>query len=75
MIATVRLNAELEETLNSVSKSLHKKKSDIIREAILFYAKSLENNKKNRLKNAIQKTTKHDFNEYKNMEDTLNDGI
>ena len=75
MIATVRLNAELEETLNSVSKSLHKKKSDIIREAILFYAKSLENNKKNRLQNAIKKTTKRDFNEYKNMEDTLNDGI
>lgn len=75
MIATVRLNAELEETLNSVAKSLHKKKSDIIREAILFYAESLENSKKNRMKNAIKKTSKNDFDEYKNMEDTLNDGI
>lgn len=75
MIATVRLNAELEETLNSVSKSLHKKKSDIIREAILFYAKSLENSKKIRLHNAIKKTTKHDFSEYENMEETLNDGL
>ena len=75
MIATVRLNAELEETLNSVSKSLHKKKSDIIREAILFYAKSLEDSKKSRLQNAIKKTSKHDFKEYENMEDTLNDGI
>ncbi len=75
MIATVRLNAELEETLNSVAKSLHKKKSDIIREAILFYAKSLQNSKKKSLHNAINKTIKHDFNEYKNMENTINDGI
>ena len=75
MIATVRLNDELGETLNSIAKSLHKKKSDIIREAILFYAKSLEESQKNRLHNAIKKTTKDDFNEYKNMEDTLNDGI
>ena len=75
MIATVRLNDELVETLNSVAKSLHKKKSDIIREAILFYAKSLENNKKDRLQSAINKTTKHDFNEYKKIEDTLDDGI
>ena len=75
MIATVRLNDELEETLNSVAKSLHKKKSDIIREAILFYAKSLENHKKNRLHNAIKKTTKDDFNEYKKMEDTLDDSL
>ena len=75
MIATVRLNAELEETLNSVAKSLHKKKSDIIREAILFYAKSLENSKINRLNSAIKKTAELDFNEYKSMEDTLNDGI
>jgi len=75
MIATVRLNAELEETLNSVAQSLHKKKSDIIREAILFYAKSLQDSKKKRLHNAIKKTTKHDFNEYKKMEDTLDDGL
>lgn len=74
-MATVRLNDELEKTLNSVAKSLHKKKSDIIREAILFYAKSLESSKKSRLQNAINKTSKHDFNEYKNMENTLNDGI
>ncbi len=75
MIATVRLNSELEETLNSVAKSLHKKKSDIIREAIQFYAKSIEDSKKNRLQSAIRKTTKQDFDEYKTMEGTLDDGI
>ena len=75
MIATVRLNNELEETLNSVAKSLHKKKSDIIREAIQFYAKSIEDSKKNRLQSAIKKTTKQDFDEYKMMKATLDDGI
>ena len=75
MIATVRLNSELEETLNSVAKSLHKKKSDIIREAIQFYAKSIEDSKKDRLQSAIRKTTKQDFDEYKTMEGTLDDGI
>jgi len=75
MVATVRLNSELEETLNHISEKLHKKKSDIIRDAISFYAKSLEENKKIKLQKAIKKTNKSDFNEYKNMEDSLNDGL
>jgi len=75
MVATVRLNSELEETLNHISEKLHKKKSDIIRDAISFYAKSLEENKKIKLQKAIKKTAKSDFNEYKNMEDSLNDGL
>ena len=75
MVATVRLNGELEETLNSLSKTYHKKKSDIIREAISFYAKTLENDKKSRLKSAIAKTKTKDFSEYKNMEGTLVDGF
>ena len=49
MVATVRLNSELEDTLNHIAKKLHKKKSDIIRDAISFYAKSLEDSKKTRL--------------------------
>jgi len=51
------------------------KKSDIIREAIQFYAKSIEDSKKNRLQSAIKKTTKQDFDEYKMMKATLDDGI
>ena len=37
MIATVRLDENLENTLNRVSKILDKKKSEVIREAIIFY--------------------------------------
>jgi predicted DNA-binding protein len=75
MVATVRLSNELEKTLENISKSLHKKKSEIIRDAIEYYAKSLEDSKKNRIKNAIEKTKVNDFKEYKTFEDTLDDGI
>lgn len=75
MVATVRLSSELEETLSHISQKLHKKKSDIIRDAIRFYAKSLEDSKKTRLKKAIDKTQNADFKEYVDMEDSLNDGL
>lgn len=75
MVATVRLDSELEATLNNLSKKFHKKRSDIIREAISFYAKNLEETKKTKLQNAIDKTMMKDFDEYKMMEETLDDGI
>ncbi|CAA6799605.1 MAG: Unknown protein [uncultured Sulfurovum sp.] len=75
MVATVRLDSELEATLNNLSKRFHKKRSDIIREAISLYAKTLEDTKKSRLHSAIDKTMTKDFDEYKTMEATLVDGI
>lgn len=75
MVATVRLSTELEETLNNISQKMHKKKSDIIRDAISFYAQSLEDSKKARLQEAIDKTQDMDYNEYKSMEESLNDGL
>ncbi len=75
MIATVRLDENLEKTLDNISKTLDKKRSDIIREAISFYAKSIENNKKSRILNAIEKTKKSDKKLYEDFESTLNDSI
>lgn len=75
MIATVRLDENLEKTLDNISKTLDKKRSDIIREAISFYAKSIENSKKSRILNAIEKTKKSDKKLYANFESTLNDSI
>ena len=75
MIATVRLDSELENVLNSVAKRFHKKKSDVIREAISFYAKSLEENQKTRMQQAMNKTMKNDFIEYKAMEGSLDDSM
>ena len=68
MVATVRLDDNLEDILNRVSKILHKKKSDVIREAISFYAKDIEYNKKSRILKAVEKTKDIDKKEFKNLE-------
>lgn len=75
MVATVRLNDELEELLNSISKRFHKRKSDVIREAIRFYAQDLQKNQKTRLQKAMSKTMKEDYKVYKELEDGLSDGL
>jgi len=75
MVATVRLDSELEAILNGLSKQFEKKRSEIIREAISFYAKAIENRKKNRLRQAIDKTTDRDYDEYRLLEDILDDGF
>jgi len=75
MLATVRLNDELTELLTSITERFHKKKSDVIREAIRFYAQELEKNQKTRMQKAMERTAKSDLKEYKALEDTLNDGL
>ena len=75
MIATVRLDENLEKTLNRISKMLHKKKSDVIREAIRLYAQTVEEDKKSKMLRAIEKTKEIDKKEYKDFESTLDDGI
>ena len=75
MLATVRLNDELTELLTSITERLHKKKSDVIREAIKLYAKELDKNQSTRMQNAMKKTAQSDFDEYKILENTLNDGL
>ena len=75
MVATARLDDNLENTLNRVSKILHKKKSDVIRDAITFYAQNIEENKKSRILNAVEKTKNLDKKEFKDFEDISDDGL
>ena len=75
MVATVRLDDNLENTLNRVSKILHKKKSDVIRDAITFYAQNIEENKKSRILSAVEKTKNKHKKEFKDFEDISDDGI
>lgn len=75
MTATVRLDKHLERTLNTLTVSLHKKKSDIIRDAIRLYATTIENGSKKRMLDAIDKTKKADKSLYETLEGTLDDGI
>ena len=75
MTATIRLDSNLENTLNKLTSVLHKKKSDVIRDAISFYAQNIEKKQKSRILNAVEKTKHIDKKEFKDFEDTLNDGI
>ena len=75
MIATVRLDDNLEKTLNRVSKIVQKKKSDVIREAIIFYSQNIEQNKKSRILKAIEKTKDIDKKYFEDFEGTTNDGF
>ncbi|HQR73938.1 MAG TPA: CopG family transcriptional regulator [Sulfurovum sp.] len=75
MVATVRLDDALEKTLESLSSTLHKKKSDVIRDAITFYANTLETSKQTKLRNAIDKTKAADKRIYDDMDGTFSDGI
>lgn len=75
MTATVRLDKTLENKLDFISQSLNKKKSDIIRDAISFYADSIENSKKSRILKAVAKTKDADKSENAEFEGTLDDGL
>jgi len=75
MTATVRLDEALEIKLERIAKTLHKKKSDVIREAIEFYATSVESEKKSRILLAVEKTKEADKAVYEGVEGTLNDGL
>jgi predicted transcriptional regulator len=75
MVATVRLDDALESKLNNLASTLHKKKSDVIREAIEYYAKSIEKNKKSRILKAVEKTKNADKAAYEDFEGTLSDGL
>ncbi|MDD5211296.1 MAG: CopG family transcriptional regulator [Sulfuricurvum sp.] len=75
MTATVRLDKSLEDKLDFISKTLHKKKSDIIRDAITYYADSIQNNNKSRILKAVAKTKDADKAENAEFEGTIDDGL
>jgi len=75
MIATVRLDNHLEKILNNLTNNLHKKKSDIIREAIELYALNLEKNKENRILQAIKKTKEADKKLNNEFETVVSDAL
>ncbi len=75
MTATVRLDDTLTEKLNTLSSKLHKKKSDVIRDAITFYAQNIEATHKSKMLKAVEKVMQADKNEYEVLEGTLDDGL
>jgi len=75
MTATVRLDKTLEDKLEFIAQSLHKKKSDIIRDAISYYADNIHNTQKSRILKAVAKTKDADQMENTVFEGTIDDGL
>ena len=75
MIATVRLDKKLEKTLTELSSSLHKRKSDVIREAISLYAETIKKERRSKLAKAVKKTKDIDLDTYKSYEGILADAL
>jgi len=75
MITSVRLDDNLERELKNITKSLHKSKSEIIREAIIMYIKHYEEEKKNRILKAIKKTKEIDEKEFEDFKDLTDEGL
>ena len=75
MTATVRLDNRLEEILNNLANNLHKKKSDVIRDAIEFYASNIEKSKKNKILKAIEKTKDVDKQLNSEFEEAIDDAL
>jgi predicted transcriptional regulator len=75
MVTTVRLDENVEKELNDLVSSLNKKRSEIIREAIYYYAKNIKKAKKSRIQNAIDKSKDADYKLYKEFEGILDESI
>ena len=75
MTATIILNDILDNRLNNIAQMFHKKKSEVIIEAIEQYANNVEKARKLKLQRAIEKTKDINKQEFKDFEGTTDDGI
>lgn len=75
MITTVRFDEKHERILNEITSLLHKKKSDVIREALDYYALHVFDEKRNRMQKAVEKVKKADREEMKVWESAIDDGL
>jgi len=75
MVATVRLDKKVENSLNNLTKELNKKKSDVIRDAINYYALMIESRKKAKIKDAVLKTKDADKKLLAEFEDILDEAL
>jgi len=75
MVTTVRLDEKRERILKEMTERLHKRKSEVLREALDFYAAHVLNTRKQRLLDAVEKVYEADIEEMEKWEGTLDDGL
>jgi len=73
MVATIQLDDNIEYNLNEIAKLFHKKRNEIIYEAIVSYVENTM--KKAKLLNAIEKTKEADKKLFEKFEDTIDDNL
>ncbi len=75
MVTTVRFDSERAKTLEKMTTLLHKKKSEVIREALDFYAEHILQSRESRIAKAAQKVAKADAQEMKIWDTIVDDGL
>ena len=75
MVATVRLDERHEQLLNEVADKLHKKKSEILREALDYYAQHILDAKRRRIRESALRIRNAERNEMDIWEETIDDGL
>lgn len=75
MTATVRFDDIHESKLLKIAQLLHQKKSDVLRDALDYYAEYVLDEKKRRILKAVEKVKDADREESYKLEGTLNDGL
>lgn len=75
MITTVRFDEERAKMLDRMTTLLHKKKSEIIREALDYYAAHVLHSRERRIAEAVKKVSKADAEEMKTWDVTVDDGL
>jgi len=75
MVTTVRLDQSQEEKLAEIAALLHKKKSEVLRDALDYYAEYVLSRKKAYFKKIIDKVKEADLEAYKTYEGTIDDAL
>ena len=75
MVATVRLDKKLENSLSLLTKELNKNKSNVIRDAINYYALIVESREKAKIKDAVLKTKDADKKLLAEFENILDEAL
>lgn len=75
MVTTVRFDEKRAKTLERMTTLLHKKKSEVIREALDYYAAHILQNRESRIAKAARKVAEADTEEMKIWDTTVDDGL
>ncbi|WP_456433604.1 ribbon-helix-helix protein, CopG family [Nitratifractor sp.] len=75
MTTTVRFDEKRAEILEKMTILLHKKKSEVIREALDYYAEHILRSRERRIAEAVKKVAESDAKELKIWDDTVDDGL